>query len=294
MARLPLQASSPAANAALAGATIAARGLNAPANSDYRNVSGNYDQYTPIMTQLMKSLLTKYQGLSGQNFYQKELNLGNEAINRAQSSVQSNLALSPNEQGQIRNARVQAIEDPLQMSIAQRKDWEQKVQNFPDMINAISDFASKMGENSGDKIISQTFKEDDQGNVTWVGITKDHNVITQDIGKIGAPASKRSFTENVGGTLKRFVEDNQGNIINEQVLGESSTGKKKTATYRSLLTVSQNLKKSDYSKEEAREEIMAYLSNKSIEASQVDIENALNEAYKPSLLQRTYEKIIKK
>ena len=40
-------------------------------------------------------------------------------------------------------------------------------------------------EEEGDKIISHTFKEDPDGNVTWIGINQNNEVIERPVGKVG-------------------------------------------------------------------------------------------------------------
>jgi len=151
---------------------------------------------------LMMDLLSKAQSASPVNLRTRELNLEKESLSRVEAGPQGDEKfLSPQRQADIRSGRVQATEGERSRVSALANEFERKVENLPSILNSLQSFA-KSFEDTGDRIISHTFKEDASGNVTWVGITENNKVITRGVGDVGSgrvtstpTSSKLSFKE---------------------------------------------------------------------------------------------------
>jgi len=151
---------------------------------------------------LLSDLLVKSQNIDQTGYIERGTNFQKEALSRASAATTGEeKRLSPAQQSQIRGARVGAIEEPAKISAAQQKEFQSKVENIPNLLKSMSQFAEQMKEEEPEatKFISQTFKEDDAGNVTWIGIDENQNVVKRDLGQIGTPDKAGTKTVTAGG-----------------------------------------------------------------------------------------------
>lgn len=156
--------------------------LTAPTAAPTRFKAGDVQRFNLLLTQL----LTDAQNIDTTGFQQRETNLQEESLRRAGQSFVGTPSdqLSPAQQAQVRGAGVGATEVARELSQSQRKEFEGKVEGLPNLLTALSKFADSF-EEEGDKIISHTFKEDPDGNVTWIGINQNNEVIERPVGKVG-------------------------------------------------------------------------------------------------------------
>lgn len=135
-----------------------------------------------------------------------------EALRRAESPLGgAGGQLSPGQQAQVRGAQVGAVETEGRLVRAKREDLERKIENLPNLLSSISQFAEAF-EDEGDKIISQTFEEDAEGNVTWIGITKNQEVIQKSIGKVGKGFKDEAAGSDIGIPGVKFTSEEKKKI----------------------------------------------------------------------------------
>lgn len=175
----------------------------APTAAKFQGTTSRFSQdQVQIFNNLLTGLLTKSQSIPEEGYNQRSTNLQKATLDRASAiTPESQRGLSPSQQNSIRSAQVSAVEQPLQTAEKQRTAFQSKIEKLPSLLSSLSDF-SKAFEDEGQKLVSHTFKEDANGNVTWVGVMQNPDgtfkQVSEDMGGIGTP-SKVSGSSSGGG-----------------------------------------------------------------------------------------------
>ncbi len=222
----------------------------APTAAKFQGNTSRFSQdQVQIFNNLLTGLLTKAQTIPEEGYNQRSTNLQKAALDRASAiTPASQRGLSPSEQSSIRSAQVSAVEQPLQTAEKQRTAFQNKIEKLPSLLSSLSDF-SKAFEDEGQKLVSHTFKEDANGNVTWVGVMQNPDgtfeQVSENMGGIGTPtkATETELQPSLIDEAEKYILQNKDKSVEQLELELIKKFPKLSSTNRDALFAAYGIKK---------------------------------------------------